>query len=192
MFDTGGPQFGIEDCKIGISNLDGTYETPVDVPSIQLYGVTMNVTQADLEGDDKITSSQAKAIAAQVVMRFGSVHLAVLEVILGRSIQSSGGEAARWIKVTNERMPWFGVCGRADAAEGSGDTHIFVPKLKVSADFEIRFEYNGFTIPELTCRAIADGSFVGSDTIPAIFYPLMHNAVTVVALPPAALGGEVV
>lgn len=183
IFGIGGPQFGLDDAKVARNNLNGTWQTMVDVPSVQLLGVNLQTTQAELEGDDTITATQSRARSAEVTLRFGSINLAVLAVMTGEVQASSGSTPNRFNKMifdADPTFPYFGLCGRAFAAEATGaDTHLFVPKAKITEGFEVRMEYGNFAIPELTVRAIRDTAYGNQ-----LFQIAEHETALPVSIPP--------
>lgn len=161
-FGIGGPNFGLRDGKVATWNGDGTYGTNVDIPSIQLLGISIQTTNAQLEGDDVITDVHAKAISGQFRLRFGGkISQAVMEILTGRTRESSGVTPNRVsrIKYTGLNFPWVGACGRADATNGAGDTHTWIPKFKITEGFEAVYEYGNYSIPELTCMAVPDDQY---------------------------------
>ncbi len=181
IFGIGGPQYNLEDAKVAANNLNGTFGTAVDVPSVQLLGIKYNTVNASLEGDGGITSVVSKAISATMTIRFGSVNLQTLEVITGATLSESGTTPNRVhrMKFTGENMPWFAVCGKTTAAENTtADTHFFCPKLKCTEGFEVRMEYNAFSIPEIPAMAIKDPDYT------AIFEVIEHETAAAVAIPP--------
>jgi hypothetical protein len=178
-FDQGAPQFGIRDCKIATWSSAGSYGTVTDVMSIQMMGVTMQQTSAQLEGDDEITATAARAIGGQAQMRFGGLNLDSLAVMLGIAvttissvdqIQIAGGDV----------MPYFGTIGKYNAEEGGGDTWAFLPKGKIVSDFTlIQGEYGSFAIPEVTVQLVSDASY---GVINIITHP---TALDITVMPPA-------
>lgn len=181
IFDIGGAQFGVEDCKIATNNLDGTFGTLYDVPSIQLVGVQVNTVNAQLEGDDTITDTHARAISLTCNIRMGSVHLDVIEVLSGQDVAQSGTGATmvRSMRFRNANFPYFGLCARALATGGGGDTHIFVPKLKVMEGFSIQFEYGAYAIPEFTAMAVIDIGYYSD-----LFNLLEYQTARSIVIPP--------
>lgn len=163
-FDSfGAPQFGIADCKIATWNSAGSYGTAVDVMAIQALNTTMRVVNAELTGDDTIVATASRPIGAQITFRFGSVNLSVLEVLLGISVTSSVASPNNVKKLRvagGEKMPYFGLVGKALAEEGSGDFLVFLPKCRIMGDVNlVQLEYGNFAIPELTVMAVADASY---------------------------------
>jgi len=81
----------------------------------------------------------------------------------------SGGDA----------MPYIGICGKAIAEEGTGDTHIFIPKCKLMGDLTIaQLEYGQFAIPEATIAIVDDATY-------GLINVVEHSTDTAVAIPPS-------
>jgi hypothetical protein len=163
-FDTyGAPQFGLQDVKVAAWIGDGTYGTPVDVPSVQMLGAILKVVAAMLEGDDQITATASRAISGESRLRFGSVSVAALEVILGNPSTTSGSTPNQYdnLRVSGgDNMPYFGICGKALAEEGVGCFHLFLPKCRIMQDVELAsLQYGQFAIPEVTVAAISDEDY---------------------------------
>jgi hypothetical protein len=185
LFTFGGPQFGLKDAKVATNLLNGSYGTNYDVPSVQLLSAQLNTTTAQLEGDDEITATAAKTISATVTLRFGSVPFEVFATLTGQTIESTATPGnRRRMSFSGRKMPYFGVCGKSEAAESDGETHMFIPKCKITEGFEIRFEYGAFSIPELSCMAVVDPNFTDPDGNNEIIQLLEYDESIAVALPP--------
>lgn len=186
LFSFGGPSYGLEDAKVATNNGNGTFGVNQDVPSVQMLQVAIQTTTANLEGDDRITATASKMISGQVTLRFGSVPFEVYAILTGSPLQSSGsGDSAyRFLDIASRKMPYWGIIGRADAAEGSGDTHIFVPKCKITEGFTIKLEYNTFSIPEVTCLAVGDENFPDANGNPTVMRVIEHPDLELATLPP--------
>jgi len=184
IFGLAGPQFGLVDCQIAKNNLNGTFGTEEDVPSVQLLDVKYNTTTANLEGDDTITAVQARAISAEVTLRFGSIKQEVLEIITGETLDESGATPNRRNRLKFDGapgFPWFALCGRADAAEDAiSATLVFIPKLKCTSGFAVRMEYGAFSIPEITAIAVKDPDYG------CFFEVTEYETAPVVTIPPQA------
>jgi hypothetical protein len=181
-FDSfGAPQFGLQDVKIATWNATDDYAAEVDVPSVQLMGTTLSQVSAQLEGDDTITATAARAIGGEVRLRFGSISILALEVLLGNASTASGA-AQDYIRVSGaDNMPYIGICGKALAEEGTGDTHVFIPKCKLTGDLTIaQLEYGQFAIPEMTITMVDDATY-------GLINIIEHAADTAVAIPPTNL-----
>lgn len=180
--EKGAPQFGLADVKVAAWNATGDYGEEVDIPAAQMLGTTLQTISAQLEGDDTILASASRAIGGQVRLRFGSVSLAALEVILGQASADSGSDQDTLTIPGGAPMPYFGICGKARAEEGTGDLHVFIPKCKVMGDVTLaQLEYGRFAIPELTVQAVHDETY-------GIVALIEHAADTAVAIPPANIG----
>lgn len=180
----GSPSYGLKDAKVATWTSAGVYtSTGVDVPSVQMLSTTLQVVSKDLEGDDTITATATRAISGEVKLRFGSVSIAVLEVIFGINATSSVASPNRvkQLKIAGStRFPYFGIGGIALAEEGSGDLEVFMPKCKVMGDVTlVQLEYGNFAIPDLTLRAVDDATFSMINLIEH------ETALTVVVIPPA-------
>lgn len=184
IFDIGGPQFGLADCKVAVNNGNGTFGTPVDVPSVQLLDMQLRIEKSELTGDNRITATASRIVGATIQLRFGSIHLDVLEVMLGTAIGYTYGD--RDILIANKKLPRFGICGKAEAEEGGGDTHLFAPSCKIGANFSLKFEYNNFSIPEISLDAVGDENFLDDDDNPVVIIPVEYEDTQAVSLPPVA------
>ena len=181
-FDTyGAPQFGLLDVQIAAYTATDTYGSAIDIPSVQMLGAVLQQVSAQLEGDDTITDSASSAIGGEVRIRFGSVSIAALEVLLGNTSTPSGTtpNAQDHLMVSGgDKMPYFGICGRVDATVGTGDLHIFLPKVKIMQDVELASaEYGQYIIPEITAQAVDDATY-------GIINLVEHETALAVAIPP--------
>lgn len=178
-FDSyGAPQFGLRDVKVAAWNATNDYGDEVDVPSVQLMGTTLATVSAQLEGDDSIQASASRAIGGEVRIRFGSISIAALEIILGNTSTASGSAQDHFKISGGDAMPYIGICGKALAEEGSGDTHVFIPKCKLMGDLTIaQLEYGQFAIPEATIQIVDDATY-------GLINIIEHATAADVAIPP--------
>lgn len=176
----GAPQYGLNDAIVAPWTAEGTWGSAQDVMSVQALNTVMRVVSAELTGDDKITASASRPIGAQITFRMGGVSLPVLEIITGNSATSSVAtpNAVKTLRIAGgERMPYFAICGKALAEEGSGDFLVFLPKCKVMGDLNlVQLAYGEWAIPEFTVMAVADGDYgiinlVERETAAAITIP---------------------
>lgn len=178
-FDQGAPQFGINDCKVATWSSAGSYGTVTDVMSIQMMGVTMQQVSAQLTGDDKITATDSRAVGGRVQMRFGGLNLDSLAVLIGISVTTISSVDQLQIQ-GSDVMPYFGLVGKYNAAEGGGDTWVYCPKGKIIDDFTlIQGEYGQFAIPEVTVQLVDDASY---GIINLITHP---TSLAITVMPPA-------
>jgi hypothetical protein len=178
----GAPQFGLNDVKIATWLATNSYGTAVDVMSAQQLGGTLRVVSAELTGDDTITAQASRVIGGQIQMRFGSVNLAALEVLLGNTATSSvaSPNAVKQLKlIGSDNMPYFGLVGKALAEEGIGDFLIWYPKCKIMSDVQlVNLEYGQFAVPELTIMAVHDDTF-------GVLSLIERQTAAAIAIPPA-------
>lgn len=182
----GAPQYGLNDVKVAAWNATDDYGTEVDVMSAQALNTVMRVVSAELTGDDQITATASRAVGAQITMRMGGVSLGALEVMTG-STPASSLSTPNQVKnlriVGGQRMPYFGIVGKALAEEGDGDFLVFIPKAKIMGDVNlVQLEYGTFAIPEMTVMAVGDESYgavnlVERETAAAVTIPPANIAV---------------
>lgn len=78
-----------------------------------------------------------------------------------------------------DSLPYIGICGKANAEEGTGDTHVFIPKCKIMSDVTLaEFQYGQFAIPELELEIVDDATY-------GILQVIEHTTQIAVAIPPA-------
>jgi hypothetical protein len=178
----GAPQFGLNDVKIATWTATNTYSAAVDVYSVQLMGAVLQIISAQLTGDDTITATAARAVGGEVRIRFGSVQIPALEVLLGNTATSSvaSPNTVKQLKlVGGDNMPYFGIAGKALAEEGTGDFLIFFPKCRIMSDVTLAtLEYGTFAIPELTLQAVDDATY-------GICSVIERQTAAAVTIPPA-------
>lgn len=182
--DFGAPSFGLNDVKIAVWNGDGTYGTAVDVPAVQLMRPTIKVVSAQLEGDDQIVATGSRGIGTELVLRFGSLNINAMAVMVGVAKTGSGSgstEQDGLILTGGMRFPYFGICGKALSEELAGDTHIFLPKVRIMSDFVLgEMEYGKFGVTEISVYGVSDGLF-------GMYNVIEHETAAEIALPPAGL-----
>lgn len=178
-FDQGAPQFGLADAKIAVWNSAGSYGTLVDVMSVQMTGFTLQQVSAILTGDDQETATDTRAIGGQLQFRFGGINLDVLAIILGKAISTISSVEQQGIQ-GGHRMPYFGLIARVLAAEGNGNTFLYIPKAKLMGDFNVgMLEYGTFAIPEVTVKCVPDATY-------GIYNLITHPTdVVITVMPPA-------
>jgi hypothetical protein len=147
--------------------------------SVQAINTTLQEVSAILNGDDQITATAALAIGGQAVFRFGGISLDALAIMTGKAVVTVSSVETVQIK-GGDRMPYFGIIGKALAAEGAGDTWYYIPKAKITGDFNLgQMEYGTFAIPEVTVQLVHDASY---GIINIITHP---TDVPITVMPPA-------
>lgn len=154
-----GVNFGVKDGKAAPWLGNGSWGAQVDVPSVQLIGVTAQMQSGELLGDDVKTDIHAKIISGRCRLRWGGLKLDILPVISNQTLTSSGStpNRVRRVKVAADSMKYFGLCGKSDSTNALGDDHVWVPKLKIVSDITLIEMANGaYTIPECEAEIIPD------------------------------------
>lgn len=175
--------FGIEDCKVAAWVGDGTYGTAVDVPGIKNITIEAETTNGEQDGDDMLVAVASKVRAGNVTITKARLSFEVLNIMLNQPIQSSSSHKA--MKITSRKTRYFGLIARIDEAEGDGDVHIFVPKVKLLTGLTFNFAFGEFTSPEMTAKALLDSNYADDDDYPCLFYPIWHEDRQPVVIPPA-------
>lgn len=179
-FDQGAPQFGLSDTKVQTWASAGVYSGAItDIMSVQQVGFTLQQISAILTGDDQETATDTRSIGGSLQFRFGGLNLDGLAIILGKAISTISSVEQQGLQ-GGHRMPYFGLIGKALAAEGGGDTWLYCPKCKLMGDFQLAmFEYGNFAIPEVTVKCVADTTY-------GIYNLITHPTdVAITVMPPA-------
>jgi hypothetical protein len=174
--------FGVRRAIIAVWNGDGSYDDAVHVPGIKTVSIQSNTTNAQQEGDDQILAVASKIVSGTVNWTQARISFEVLNVILNQTIQS--GSSFKALKVTNKKSRYFGLAFVVDEAEGDGDVHIFVPKMKLQESLSLNFGYGEFTSPEATFMAVLDSHWADEDGDPCLFYPIQHEDRQTLVIPP--------
>lgn len=185
-FEIGGPNYGARDGKIGTWDGDGTYSGVVDIYGLRLLSWKLDTTSSDGKGDDAVLVTATRNEKGTARLAFLSVQFNLIEVITGVETIESGVTKSRQ-KISTKAPPYVGVAGQAFAEEGNGDTHMFIPKCKMTEGFEIRFELDSFSIPELTLSSVQDENFLDAQDYPLLAVFDQNSTHVAVALPPVGM-----
>lgn len=191
IFTFGGVQFGVREAMLAVWLGDGSYGPAVKIPSVKTADLKINTTNAKLEGDDRITATAAYPISGTLQIDFGSVDQRVLSTLMASAAMYQMGSTPNRqyvFRVGAQSFRYVGLVVRALAAESAGgvvgDTHIFLPKLKVMEGFSAKFEYGAFSMPSLTMEAIADEFYPDDNGDPGIVYFVENETTVAVTVPP--------
>ena len=156
-----GPTFSLRDAKIARWLGDGTYGQSYDVPAVRVLRTRIITVNGRLEGDGGIVDAHAESIAAEGTLQFGGGNLEVYAAITGNTRVTSGSTPNRIerVKFAKRAFPYFGICGKANSTDGTGDEHIWIPKVKIMEGFELGYEYGQYTQPELSFLAVPDDNY---------------------------------
>lgn len=167
-------RYGLNDLKIAAWNGENSYGAAVDIDAAEAFTVEVVVQADQLEGDDVIKDTIAKITSATATLRYGDVSLAVLERLLGGTLSSGSGYDR--LKVGQNDAPYFSICGRLKGSAG-GDTHIWLPKCRLSGNLSYAARQNSYLIPEAEITAVHEGDANGVIVIKR------HDALTPVSIP---------
>lgn len=187
----GGPSYDIVELWIAANNLDGTFGTPFMLPSCDLFSVKINVKSAQARGNGRITAIASQIESAGGTLRNASITQAIYATMWGKASLQSGTTPNRQKRLAlgSERAKWFGILGKSLAGD-DGDTHIFLPYVRCVEAFDFRFEYNAFTVPEITVMALVDPVLLdtgadGNSELPLVLDIVEHETEATVVFPPA-------
>lgn len=168
IFGYGDVEYDIDDCKVARWNGDGTYGPLVDVPAIDMARIEFTLKQALGRGDGGLQLVAAGIEAANVTIRNFGIVAATLPILFGASNDEyNPGADAYTINdmVAGQVLPYFGMTIRSFDNESTpaaghqpGGAIIFLPKIKVTANFQWNFAYNTFIQPELTGFSLPDSN----------------------------------
>lgn len=180
-FDTGAPQFGINDAKVAVWTSTGVYGTLTDIMGIQMGQTTLQVVSAIANGDDRIVAAGSRLTGAQLTLRFVGLNPSMLSIITGVSLETISSVVNLQFAGGN-KMPYFGAIIKS-LSEESGDTWVFLPKCKIMSDFTpFQGEFGTFTTPELTVQCVPDDTY----GLANFFTHTTDTPITVI--PPANIG----
>lgn len=154
-FDQGAPQFGLHDAKVATWNATNSYGTLTDIMGIQMAQVTMQVISAIANGDDTIVAAGSRVTGVNLQMRFVGLNPSMISILTGISVGTISSVKQLQFE-GGEKLPYFGAIVKA-LSEETGDTWVFLPKLKIMSDFILfQGEFGTFTTPEVTVQGVPD------------------------------------
>lgn len=168
--------FGLFDVKVAPRVSAGNWGTNVDVEAVQMMDVELDLETGELEGDDIIIDQHSKVQAINGNIRFGVKDLNVLATITNVTL----GSYTNYEMLTfgKDDMGYFGMTGRANSTETSGDKQMFVPKVKLMQNLTLGFEKGQYQIVESAFRGIYENETYGACKI------IENNTAQSVTVPP--------
>jgi hypothetical protein len=155
--------FGITDAIIATWEGTGTYGDPVDVPHVQMMNATVRVLSAEGTGDNRIVALGAHVIAGTVQVRMTAVPFNVLEIIYGTDIVTIGADETLVETLpimAGQRLPYFGLVGLGEEAEGLGGVLLGANKAKVTSDITLgSMEYGVLSSVEFTATCLGEDDY---------------------------------
>jgi hypothetical protein len=176
--------FAVDDAKVAILLTDvttnPTYATAIDVPGITKVGLSFDLKNVELRGDNRRLDSDTIVLGVKVTFDHAKLSLDALNVFLGSTVTASGSTPNQITKVTGkgtDSCPSFFFGARTPAAGtdvASGDIHLQFPKLKI-AKYELGLTEEDYQ----TFSGEATGSFtVSNDTLWQLVYHETAAAIT--------------
>lgn len=138
------------------------YGTGVEIPYVQMMGVTGRTLSAEGTGNDRIVVVASRKIAGTSQVRMQGVPLDAMAVVLGEPLHESGIDTTliRTLRFREGRYPWFGMVGQGLEEEGNGDALIYVPKCKVASDINFgSLEYGVLSSVEFSVTCLGEGDY---------------------------------
>lgn len=165
--------FGVSDGIIATWEGTGEYGDAIDLPHIQMINATTRILSQEGTGDNKIVALGAIILAGTVQVRMTAVPLNVLEIIYGIDLVTLGVDLTLIETLpiyAGQRLPYWGVCGLGEEAEGLGGMIMAANKCKVTSDIQLgQMEYGVLSSVEFTATAL------GEDDYPIFYYQHLAN-----------------
>ncbi len=149
-------QFSLQLCKVAKANSDGTYGTPVTLPSARTLNLTIKYIKDRAEGNSIYTALASQIIAIGWSVDGANLDQNVMNVVFGETpAVSSGGTATEIDTLTfsNDLMQYFGLVAQAWGQHGD-DMCFLVPYTKVMDDTSWKLDFGKFTVPSFKGEAI--------------------------------------
>lgn len=155
--------FGIADAIIATWEGTGTYGDPVDVPHVSMMNATTRVLSAEGVGDNRLVAVPAIIIAGTVQVRMTAVPFNVLEIIYGTDIVSVGADLTLVETLpifAGQRLPYWGMVGLGEEAEGLGGVLLGANKAKITSDIQLgSMEYGVISVVEFTATCLGEDDY---------------------------------
>lgn len=171
----GGPQYDIVEMVIFRNNRDGTFGSPIQVPSINLVTVRYNYKTRQTTGNGRVTYVYSQIESLTVTFRNFSINQQIAGLIMNADSYLYGATPNRHRRMTsgNNRQKYFGIAAKCLAGD-EGDTHFMVPYMMVDQAFEWSFQYNDFVQPQIQATAVGDPVLVDNRGRP-LFIDTLEN-----------------
>lgn len=186
--DTRTVAWDINDAVIAANNGDGTFGSPVNVQGVVSVSITVNIKSGEQMGDGGVYSVLSKATKGTVKFQFADQQsFAVLQIIRNKTKGIYGSNpTVHHMGIGLEPFPYFALAGQTYQDDGSETFNLFMPKIKVTSDFDFAIAENSFVLPEFTCTAVADSNWTRAG-IPQIVFPFEYPDATALTIPPTNL-----
>jgi hypothetical protein len=168
--------YGLSDAKIAVWNAAQSYGTALDVESVKVFGVELDMESGELEGDDIITDSHSKIQAANITLGFGLKDNDVLAILTG--VTNTVSTNTESMIFGRDNMPYFAICGRVDKTTGGGDMWLFIPKVKLMSGLNFSMAKGAYIEENVSARAHYESTVYG------VMKLIHHATATAVTIPP--------
>ena len=136
--------FAVSDAAVASVTADvttaPTYSALVDLPGIKKVGLTFDMKNVELRGDNKRLDSDTILVGCKVTFDHAKLSLDALPILIGGSAAAQTGstpaQVSKYKRTGTDVMPYFFFGAKTPTAGGdlsAGDVHLQVFKLKVSA-----------------------------------------------------------
>lgn len=150
---------GLADLKIYPITGVSTLGSAVDVPGARSLQFTADSTSDELEGDNGIIAKAPGAISASGSIEFGQISLAVLAVLFGGTVGTTGtapNEIAALDRTDTVGFRFFQIVGQApDALSTTGAYRVTLYKANVTSGLDETMETGAWNTPTADFDLIA-------------------------------------
>lgn len=167
---------GLRDIKIATWTSENSYGTAYDVFGARNMSVELVVESDSLLGDDVEIDQYSKVIAVNVSFENGAVDMTMFEMMTGGTLTSTAGYEDLMVG-QDDSVPYIAMAGRVVGSDGQNDLHIFVPKMKLSGNFQLQAQNGQYVLPTADFRGIDEG------TINGLYRYRKFNAPTTLTIP---------
>lgn len=154
-----GPQYDIEAAYFCANNKDGTFGDLVRIPSVESVGVRLIMKSREARGDGRITALQGAVEKMEISLKNTGMNNGISDLFLDVIKYDYGTtpDRRRRVRTAARRTKYVGMAFKCSAGD-EGDTHIFLPCLKLMSDIEWSFGYNEFVAPQMRFTGVGDFS----------------------------------
>lgn len=144
--------FSLQLAQIAPNEGDGTFGAIHSLESTKTAAFARKHITDRSEGNSYITYLATQGISMDVQLDTAGLDFDALEVLTGQAPTSSN-DGEYW-QFENELYPYFGFL--AQAYPTVGDVLLWLPRCKVTTDFNWKFEYGKIVVPMFKFEAIRD------------------------------------
>jgi hypothetical protein len=159
----------IEDAKMAINNLNGTWGTNYDIPGVVSVQMEVEVKSGEQPGDGILYAVRSKVYAGTATVQFADLNsFQQFEVMMNQNRESSGDDMV-FHQGQGDNFGYFSICGQT-FIEGTGDFQIWVPRLIITENYSIGIADGEFVVPEISCRAIVEQYVTRNSGKPRLYF----------------------